>query len=189
MDNIINKEEAIRELLGTFGILTKKQVIKYISLLTNMSQEEADKYITRLIATRKIFASGELLQVSAGVKLNRRTILAFHVYLSLLEGNDIGQSYFKAGVPSDIGFILEDEVYVITICDNKYKDPNVIALREKNRYGSKSIVAGSNFSFDEMIKDMLPEEDLLFCELRFKSPFVIEQMSFRQVKKEEITKQ
>ena len=45
MDNIINKEEAIRELLGTFGILTKKQVIKYISLLANMSQEEADKYI------------------------------------------------------------------------------------------------------------------------------------------------
>lgn len=159
-------KEYLLRLLKRLGSLTYVQVQQYLSLMTGESLEEI-AHVLKIMEEREIITvSSTVVGIERYPVMNRKMIISFWIYLKHIK--EAKERYFKAEYPATLGFV-SDEVYVITVCDNPKYDKDMIALKAAAQNGNtKNIIAGVNFSLEEMAKDMHPASDDIFIQVSIK---------------------
>lgn len=149
-----NNLATIQKPIRVFRALTKNQYNYYIQMVTGDSQAMADAAIRKMTDTGTIRCIGNIVS-SGSTQFDKKTCAAFWGYLALFKTADT--NFFAAEFPAQIGFAGEKDIYRIVVCDDKYHDKEMIALREQRKDDVKLVIVGINIHLNDISEKILPD--------------------------------
>ena len=152
-------QEILQKPISMFKALTKAQYSKYIQLVTDDSPAIADARIRKMQDTGTIQNKGNI--VSAGnAQFDRKTSAAFWGYLSCFDSAET--NFFPTEFPAQMGFAYGPDIFRIVVCDDRYHDREMIALREHKKDDVKTLIVGINIHLADVNPKILPDTPYVY---------------------------
>lgn len=155
----------VYDILRKLGPLHREQVKQYVMIMTDTeSDEDVNNLINNMIKKEMIYNKGNIVMMNPLEDPDREMLIATWVYLQLAPQSKA--CFYAADYPSKIGLAVNDQAYLITVCDNGIKDNNMIALANKRKDPDvQHIIIGNNVKHSQLNPDYYPDTKYSYVEL------------------------